>query len=54
MQGLFEEADLPGTTVTLDAGQTSHETILALKEQPGADTLATIKGNAGLEYGLIV
>ena len=53
MRGLFEEVDLPGITVTLDAGHTSRETILALQEQPGADTLATIQGNAGLAYDLI-
>ena len=47
MQGLFEEVDLPRIPVMLDAGHTSRETILALPEQPGADTLATIKGNAG-------
>ena len=53
MRGLFEEVDLQGITVTLDAGNTSRETILALQEQHGADTLATIKGNAGLAYDLI-
>ena len=39
--------------MTLDAGNTSRETILALQEQHGADTLATIQGNAGLAYDLI-
>ena len=53
MRGLFKEVDLPGITVTLDASHTSRETILALQEQPGADTLATIKGNARLAYDLI-
>ena len=53
MRGLFEEADLQGITVTLDPGNTSHETILALQEQHGAETLATINGHAGLAYDLI-
>ena len=53
MRGLFEEVVLLGIPVTLDAGHTSRETILALQEQPGADTLATIQGNAGLTYNLI-
>ena len=53
IRGLFEEVDLPGITVTLDAGHTSRETILALQEQHRADTLATIQGNAGLAYNLI-
>ena len=47
MRGLFEEVDLPGIPVTLDAGNTSRETILALREAHGADTLVPIKGNAG-------
>ena len=53
MRGLFKEVDLPGITVTLDAGHTSRETMLALQEQADTDTLATIKGNAGLAYDLI-
>ena len=49
MRGLFEEVDLQGTTVTLDAGNTSCETTQAL-QQHGADTLVTLKGNTGSAY----
>lgn len=40
--------DLQGIAVTLDAGNMSRETIQALQQQHGADTLVTLKGNAGL------
>ena len=53
MRGLFEDVELQGITVTLDAGHTSRETIQALQEQHGADTLATIAANGGLAYDLI-
>ena len=53
MRGLFEDVELQGITVTLDAGHTSRETIQALQDQHGAETLATIAANGGLAYDLI-
>ena len=49
MRGLLEKVDLQGITVTLDAGNTSCETMQAL-QQHGADTLVTLKGNTGSAY----
>ena len=40
--------------MTLDAGNTSRETILVQHERRGTDTLAMIKGNGDLAYDEIV
>ena len=40
--------------MTLDAGNTSRETILVHHERRGTDTLAMIKGNGDLAYDEIV
>ena len=50
MRDLFEEVDLPRITVTLNAGNTSRKTTLALREPQGTDTLATIKVHSGLAH----
>ena len=50
MRALFEEVPLAGTTVTLDAGHTSADTVRALREQHQADVLCRVKGNCAATY----
>ena len=50
MRALFEEVPLAGTTVTLDAGHTSEQTVRALREQHDAHVLCRVKGNCPATY----
>ena len=45
MRALFEEVPLAGTTVTLDAGHTSQQTVRALREQHHAHVLCRVDRN---------
>ena len=54
MRALFEEVPLAGTTVTLDAGHTSVDTVRALREQHHADVLCRVKGNCPATYARLV
>ena len=54
MRALFEEVPLAGTTVTLDAGHTSVDTVRALREQHHADMLCRVKGNCPATHARLI
>ena len=54
MRCLLKDVHLQRIAIDLHAGNASGKTILALEEQPAADTLTTSKGNGALVYNLIM